>query len=162
LIRAARAEGSRVFLDTSGKALQAGLGARPDFIKPNREEAEALLSRKLRSTAAVADAAHDLIAKGAASVAISLGADGLVWAERQNGATWLARPPKMKAISTVGCGDATVAGFAIAAARGLGSEDAIRLAAACGAANCLAKAPGKVRARDVKMLASRIRIERLD
>jgi len=162
LIRATRAAGSRVFLDTSGDALRAALAARPDFIKPNRDEAEALLKRNLRGRAAVGDAAHELIAKGAASAAISLGAEGLVWAERKNGATWIALPPKMKAISTVGCGDAAVAGFAIAAARGLAGDDAIRLAAACGAANCLAQAPGKVRARDVKMLAPRVCVERLD
>jgi fructose-1-phosphate kinase PfkB-like protein len=162
LIQAARAAGSHVLLDTSAKALRAGLVARPDFIKPNREEAEALLGRKLRSRGAVADAAHDLIAKGAASAAISLGAEGLVLVERKNGATWLARPPKIRTISTVGCGDATVAGFAIAATSGLAGADAIRLAAACGAANCLAKVPGKVSARDVRMLAPRVRVERLD
>lgn len=162
LILAARAAGSRVFLDTSGKALRAGLVARPDFIKPNREEAEALLGRKLRGRGAVADAAHELIARGAASAAISLGAEGLVWVERKNGPTWLARPPKIQGISTVGCGDASVAGFAIAAARGLTGQDATRLAAACGAANCLARAPGKVAARDVRMLAPRVRVERLN
>ena len=162
LIRAAKAAGSRVFLDTSGRALKAGLAAQPEFIKPNREEAEALLGRKLRALVRIADAAHELVARGAASAAISLGAQGLVWVERKNGATWLARPPQMKAISTVGCGDATVAGFAIAAARQLTGADAIRLAAACGAANCLAKSPGKVSARGVKMLAPRVRIERLD
>jgi fructose-1-phosphate kinase PfkB-like protein len=52
-----------------------------------------------------------------------------------------ARPPRLRPISTVGCGDATVAGFAVAAARGVNGEAAIKLASACGAANCSAEAP---------------------
>lgn len=161
LIAAAKSGGSRVFLDTSGEALGTSLSARPDFAKPNREEAEAVLGRRLKSRDAVLKAANELIERGAASAALSLGPDGLVWVERRNGPAWFARAPRIKAISTVGCGDATVAGFALATAKGLEGEAAIRLAAACGAANCLAKSPGRISRTQVNSFITRVEVRRI-
>ena len=80
---------------------------------------------------------------GAQSAAITLGAEGLVWVESKDGPAWFAQPPRLKAISTVGCGDTTLAGFAYAAMRGLTGEEALRFATACGAANCLAEFEGR-------------------
>lgn len=162
LITAAKSAGSRTFLDTSGDALGGSLASHLAFVKPNREEAEALLGEKLKNQAAIADAARELIARGAQSAAISLGAEGLVWFEQKNGPVWFARPPRLKLVSTVGCGDATVAGFAFAAAKGIEGEAAIRLATACGAANCLAAAPGRVSSKNVKLLMPRVMVHRID
>lgn len=161
LIAAAESAGSRVFLDTSGDALRASLASGPAFVKPNLEEVETLLGKRLKNQAAIVDAARELIARGAQSAAISLGAKGLVWLEQRNGPAWFARPPRLRAISTVGSGDATVAGFAVAAARGMSGEAAIRLASACGAANCLAEVPGRISAKNVKLLMPRIKVHRI-
>jgi 1-phosphofructokinase family hexose kinase len=158
LIRAAKASGSRVFLDTSGDALCVGLRAGPAFVKPNLEEAEKLLRRRLSNRQAVIDAAHELIRRGAESAGISLGAEGLIWVERLRGRVWFARPPRVKEISSVGSGDATVAGFAVAAMKGLSGEKALRLAVACGAANCLAASPGQISHKQVSALMSRVEI----
>jgi 1-phosphofructokinase family hexose kinase len=162
LIVAATAAGSRVFVDTSGDALRASLAAHPSFLKPNREEGEALLGRRLRGEAGTLEAAEELIRRGAQSAAVSLGAEGLVWLEGRDGPAWFARPPRMRAVSTVGCGDATVAGFGLADVKGMASEAAIRLAAACGAANCLAEFPGRISAKQVQSLLPRIRVHRID
>jgi len=161
LIVAAGSAGSRVFLDTSGDALRASLASRPAFVKPNLEEVEALIGQKLNNQAAIVDAARELIDRGARSAAVSLGAEGLVWLEQRNGPAWFARPPRLRPISTVGCGDATVAGFALAAVKGLSGEAAIKLASACGAANCLAEAPGRVLSKDVKLLMPRVKVHRI-
>lgn len=161
LIVGARSRGSRVFVDTSGEALRATLRCRPDIVKPNREEAEAVLGCRLKKAAGAVDAANELIERGARSAAISLGTEGLLWVEGKNGPAWLARPPHLKAISTVGCGDATLAGFAFAATHDLRGEAAIRVAAACGAANCLAESPGRISRTAVQSLVPRIEIRRL-
>lgn len=162
VIRVAKASGSRVFLDTSGDALRVGLRAHPAFVKPNLEEAENLLERRLRNRSAVVNAARELIRRGAESAAISLGAEGIVWIERCAGPVWYARPPRVKGISSVGSGDAVVAGFAVAAFKGLTGESALRLAVACGAANCLAPSPGKISRRQVHALIPRVEIRRID
>jgi 1-phosphofructokinase family hexose kinase len=161
LIATVKNAGGRVLVDTSGQALDASLRARPFFVKPNLEEAEALIGRKLGNRKSFVSTLRRFIQTGAESAAITLGSKGLVWIERRNGAVWFARPPRIQATSTVGSGDATVAGFAVAASRGVQGEDAIRLATACGAANCLAKAPGHVSLRDVKRLARRVEIRQI-
>lgn len=161
LIDAAHAAGSKVFLDTSGDALRVGLEAKPDFVKPNRKEAEALLGRPLRGAEEVLDAAHELIRRGARSAAVTMGAEGLVWLESEEGPACTARPPRLTAISSVGCGDATLAGFAVALLQGLEREKAFRLAAACGAANCLAEFEGRISVDDVQSLIPQIELHRL-
>src|ERR1700690_10228 len=161
LIAAAQSTGSPTFLDTSGDALRCCLSSHPGFVKPNREEAEGLLGQKLKTQSSIVDAARELINRGAGSAAISLGAKGLFWFEHKNGPVWFARPPRVNSVSTVGCGDATVAGFAVAAARSLNGEAAIRLATACGVANCMAATPGRVSPRDVKLLMPQIKIHRI-
>jgi fructose-1-phosphate kinase PfkB-like protein len=59
----------------------------------------------------------------------------------------------------VGCGDAVTAAFAHAAGAGLTEEETVQLAAACGAANCLADAPGAARLHDIQRLRQQIRVE---
>ena len=161
LIHVAMEAGSQVFLDTSGDALKQGIAAQPNFVKPNRKEVEVLLARALPDVPAVVAAAREIISHGAGSVAITLGAEGLVWLESKEGPAWFAQPPKLKTISTVGCGDTTLAGFAYGALRGLRGEEALRFATACGAANCLAKSEGRISPGDVENLVPKVTIKSL-
>jgi 1-phosphofructokinase family hexose kinase len=161
LIQAAHAAGSKVFVDTSGDALRACILARPEFVKPNRKEMELLLGKRLSDIDSFESAAKQLARDGVQSSAITLGADGLVWSERRGGPIWLARPPHLKAISTVGCGDATLAGFAWATLNGWQGEQAARFATACGAANCLAEFEGRILLADVESLIPQIDVKTL-
>jgi 1-phosphofructokinase family hexose kinase len=160
LIQCAQAAGLKVFLDTSGEALSVNLAARPDFVKPNRKEAETLLGAPVHSFADAQAAAAELIARGARSAAVTLGSEGLVWLESAQGPAWIACPPRLQAVSTVGCGDVTLAGFAYAAQRGWHGEEAVRFAAACGAANCLAQWEGRITFNDVESLIPQIKVGR--
>ena len=160
LIRCAQDAGSKVFLDTSGEALSYNLAARPDFVKPNRREVETLLGAQVRSFTDAQGAAAELIARGAHSAAITLGSEGLVWLESARSPAWFARPPRLETGSTVGCGDTTLAGFAYAAQRGWHGEEAIRFAAACGAANCSARWSGRITFKDVEFLIPQIKVTR--
>ena len=161
LIEGARTGNTRVFVDTSGEGLRESAKARPDFVKINRAEAEALVGRRLATVHEVIQAAREIVEGGVGSAAITLGREGLIWLERKDGPVWQARPPQMKGISAVGSGDATLAGFARAAAQGMSGEEALRLAAACGAANCVAPAPGRIELATVESLLPQIEIERL-
>src|ERR1700674_1260142 len=99
LLASAHAAGSKVLIDTSGDALSASLQARPDLVKPNRKETEALLGKSVADCQSALDAARELIHRGAQSAAITLGAEGLVWVESKDGPAWIARPPRLKAVS---------------------------------------------------------------
>jgi fructose-1-phosphate kinase PfkB-like protein len=98
---------------------------------------------------------------GARSVAVSLGADGVIWQPSPNSQALVAQAPPLAARSTVGCGDAALAGFAIAHTRGLSEEETVGLAVACGTANCLAEAPGMIDLGEVERIMRRVSVQRL-
>lgn len=161
LIRSAGELGCRIFLDTSGKALRLALAQRPDFVKPNREEAEWLTGRVIRDIPSAREALCQILSLGARSAALSLGQDGLLWCTGENQRVYYARPPAIEARSAVGSGDATVAGFAHAIASKLSPEQIVRRAAACGTANCLVESPGRIRLSDVQEIEKSVRVETL-
>jgi len=154
----ARAAGSKVFIDTSGDALRDSLSARPEVAKPNRSEAEVLLGAKIGNVEQAIAGAKKMLGLGAGSVAITLGAEGLVWLPNAADLSWIAKPPKLKPISTVGCGDATMAGIAYSALSDMDAEDAVRLAAACGAAMCVTELGAQISEKDVQSMLSRIEV----
>lgn len=161
LTEATHRHGHKIFLDTSGEPLRLALGKGADFVKPNREEAELLIGEKIGDRNAAKTAVQRLIQLGAKSAVVSLGNQGLVWQPASEQSVYHVQPPHVEAKSGVGCGDATVAAFAYADAAGFAVEQTLRLAAAAGAANCLAEAPGRARESDIRSLETRAHIERL-
>jgi fructose-1-phosphate kinase PfkB-like protein len=151
--------GGKAFLDASGEPLKLALKAGPDFVKPNREEAEWLTGKPISDVTSAVTAIPQLISAGAKSAAISLGRDGLVWQPLQGGPIYFAHPVKVEGHSAVGSGDATAAGFAYAAEKRLREEDSLKLAAACGAANCMADLPGQLSTIEVHRLQQLVKIE---
>lgn len=101
--------GARVAVDTSGPALLAALGARPDVVKPNREELAGAVGRALVTVGDAVDAAGELRGLGARQVLASLGADGMLLVAGEG--SWYASAPVSCVRSDVGAGDASLAGF---------------------------------------------------
>ena len=103
-----RDTGARFALDSSGPALVAGLSARPDLIKPNVDELSEAVGRPVLTLGDVVAAGRDLVRRGAATVVVSLGADGalLVTDSQAVHAEAHVAAPR----STVGAGDALLAG----------------------------------------------------
>jgi len=159
LIVAARAAGCRTFLDTSGEPLKLALAAHPDFVKPNRDEVATVLDLKITSRKSTANALSQFLLHGACSAAISLGADGMVYAPGKNVPGLFAPAVSLTPRSTVGCGDAALAGFAFALSSGSSAESVLRTAAACAAANCLADSAGAIDKDVVDKFQSQIRVE---
>jgi len=161
LIGAARAAGCRTFLDTSGEPLKLALASHPDFVKPNRDEAATVLDLKIAARESIANALSQFLSRGACSAAISLGADGMVYAPGKSVPGLFAPAVPLTPKSTVGCGDAALAGFAFALSAGSSAENTLRTAAACAAANCLADSPGAIDKDVMDKFQSQIRIETL-
>ena len=128
LVAALKAAGRKTVVDTSGEALRLALDAAPTIIKPNLHELEALLGKRLVTEEAVLHAARSLVARGIELVVVSMGKDGacFVTAER----AVIARPPDVEIRSTVGAGDAMVAGILAAQIAGLPLDECARLATA--------------------------------
>ncbi len=153
--------GHRIFLDSSGEAMRRGLEAGPDFVKPNREEAEFLLGEEIGERESQSAAVQHLLRRGAKSAAVSLGRDGLIWRNGLDRECYYAAAPSVEAKSNVGCGDATLAAFAFASAAGFDVEKTLKLAVACGSANCLAPVPARLAESDVRRLEAQVRVESL-
>lgn len=151
--------GCRMFVDTSGEPLRLALKANPELVKPNQQEAERLSECAINGLRSAESALNMILSAGAKAGAISLGADGLVWRSANEERVLHAKVPQFVVRSAVGSGDATMAGFAFAADQGLEPEESLRLAAACGAANCLAEGPGRARANDIARLKNKIAVE---
>ena len=161
LIRLAQVYDCRTLLDTSGHALREALGAAPDLVKPNRYEAADFAGYSIDSATTAVEATQGFFSTGAKSVAISLGADGIVWQRAASSDAFVSEPLPLPDCSSVGCGDAALAGFAVAHERGLSDEETLRLATACGSANCIAEAPGRINASDVHRLAQEVAVRRV-
>lgn len=113
--------GARVMLDVSGAPLRAALAlpadAAPFAIKPNRHELEECLGRPLVVRADLVAAARGLLDRGIALVVVSLGTEGAIFVGRDVAVH--AAPVALSHGSTVGAGDAMVAGIVSALAEGL-------------------------------------------
>ena len=119
LVRGLAGSGTRVAIDTSGLALQAVLPAGPALVKPNRDELAEAAGRALPTIEDVADAAARLRDLGAGAVLASLGRDGAVLVD-DDGAIH-GRTPAVLPLSSVGAGDAMLAGFLAAGGAGAGA-----------------------------------------
>ena len=161
LIALAQEFGCRTFLDTSGEPLRRAFAARPHFVKPNRDEAAALIGKAIDSVSTAAKALRKLLSLGAHSAALSLGADGLLYCSAENAPVLFAPALPLHPRSTVGCGDAALAGFSHAMASNSSPEDTLCLAAACAAANCLSDSPGAAKLEDIRRFQSQIRVQTL-
>ncbi len=155
--------GARLVLDASGPALAAALAAPaealPFAVKPNRHELEEWAGRSLPDLAGVAAAARGLVARGIPLVVVSLGAEGALFATAEG--TALAHPPATRVTSTVGAGDALVAGLVAGLHAGLDRLATARLALAF-AAGKLTLPGANLPARDtVLALAGTVRVEPL-
>lgn len=104
-----RSRGSRVVLDTSGEPLRLAIESKPFLIKPNIHELETLFGRSLHNSKAMVEAARQLNAMGIELVVVSLGREGSCFVTADTVIT--ARPPDVEVRSTVGAGDAMVAGI---------------------------------------------------
>ena len=108
LSTSAREAGMRVAVDTSGPPLSEAVRTLPDLLKPNREELEELTGRSLGDRQALVGAARELVDAGISTVVVSLGGEGALFVRA--GEALFAAPPPVRVASTVGAGDAMVAG----------------------------------------------------
>lgn len=137
------AEAPKIAVDSSGAPLAASLGGHPDLLKPNSDElAElaALVGLPNAGTPAeleasperAATAARSLVDAGVGAVLATLGAKGAVLVTADG--AWLATHAPIQAVSTVGAGDSSLAGYLLADLSGADPEGRLRQAVAHGAA----------------------------
>lgn len=157
--------GVPVILDTSDAALAATLAPAaghmdwPDVIKPNLAELQGLMDRPLVSRQDVLSAACELRDRGIARVVVSLGPAGAIFLGMDS--AWLAVPPKVPVASTVGAGDALVAGLAASLHEGLAWRECARRAVAFAAAKLQCVGPYLPPHDKLDAIAAQVKLEQL-
>jgi tagatose 6-phosphate kinase len=159
LIKQAKSSGKKVILDASGDNLKNALKARPTMIKPNTDEIKQLVDIDVNSQEQILEAARMLHHEGIPIVAVSMGEEGVLVVSDEG--DFLAAPPKIDAVNTVGCGDSMVGGFAAGLAKHLSMEDTIRCAVAVSAANAMTEKTGSFNTEDYKALLPKVSIRKL-
>jgi 6-phosphofructokinase 2 len=155
LARIVRAKGSRLILDTSGRALAAALEVGVFLVKPSLRELRSVAGGVLEDEAEQEAAAKRVVASGGAEVVVvSLGAAGVLFVT-QAGCERL-RSPTVPVRSKVGAGDSMVAGITLGLARDFSLRDAVRLGIAAGAAAVMTPGTELCRGEDAERLFKEI------
>ena len=155
LVAELRRAGVRVAVDTSGPALGSSIDADPDLVKPNADELAEAVGRPIETVRDAIDGAHVLLDRGVGHVLVSLGKGGAL--SVSNGAVLRAWTAPVLPRSTVGAGDAALAGFLAANAD---SPQALRNAVAWGAAAVRLAGTGMPGPADIHV--EEVRVEELD
>lgn len=160
LIKKIKDHGKQVILDTSGDYLKEGIKAGPTMIKPNDEELEAVLGIQIENRDQTIEAAKKMRETyGIKYVVVSLGGDGALVVCDEG--IFHGKPPKLKAINTVGCGDSMVGAFAVALKQKMNIKEALTYAIAVSAANAINPETGHIRMEDVKRIYPDVVIKEL-
>jgi len=128
-------KGGKVVVDSRSFTLADLIEVAPWLIKPNSEEIAMYSGKDVDSFADCLDFAKELLSDGIENVMISLGEKGALLVTSKVAVT--AIPPTIHALSTIGAGDSTIAGFIAAYADGKDATECLRRATSYGTAACL-------------------------
>ncbi len=154
LLTSLRERGVRVVIDSKSISLEAIRRIKPWLIKPNAEEIEVYLG-KLDSDG-LESAARELHEAGVENVMISLGADGALLVCEDG--SFRAKPPKLDAVSTIGAGDSSIAGFIAATVAGKSAKESLTEAIAWGSAACLREGTNPPLADDIEKIKREVNL----
>ena len=161
-VRELSRRGTRVALDAEGEPLRRGLEAEPWLVSPNQHEAEQLVGQELFDDEDFLMALDTIAEMGARNVHITLenGCFALVREERQI-RRYRAVTPRLEPVSVVGAGDALLAQWLTAVLDGSPAEEALRQAAAAGAASVLEVGAGRFDPAEVRRLLPAVEVHEL-
>jgi 1-phosphofructokinase len=149
-----------IVLDTYGKPFSKALEGQPDLIKPNIEELEAYLGIKLTTKEEIIDAVKEhLIEKGIAYVAVSLGAEGALLISKDQ--SLYASGMDVHVKSTVGAGDAMVAGLVYGFDKSLELKEILKYGSASATANVMTEGSKTGEIEQIESLLNQIEVKEL-
>ena len=128
-------KGAKIVLDSKSFSLEDIFEVQPWLIKPNQEEISVYLCCRIHNLEEAIAKAQIFARHGIANVMISLGDQGALLLH--NGCCYIATPPAIRAISTIGAGDSSLAGFIAAAQKGADAAECLKTAVTYGTAACL-------------------------
>jgi len=150
-------------LDSEGEPMRIATRRGPDVVSPNELEAEGLVGHEFSDDDDRRTAVAEMIDLGAREAIMTL-SDGCLAMLIDGGERRLFRATLdvLDPVSTVGSGDAFLAGFVAARYGGRDSDDCLRFAVACGAESTQHFGAGQIEQREVERLVPEVRVEELE
>ena len=163
LIREVRRLGVTTIVDTDGDPLRLAVRAEPEVICPNELEAEELVGHEFNDIDDRAQAVDEMRRLGASEVIMTV-ADGCYAQVREDGSPTLyrVRVEEQEARSSIGSGDAFLAGYVAARYLGRSPVECLRYGVACGAESIQHFGAGLLDPFKVDRLLPEVEAERLE
>jgi 1-phosphofructokinase/tagatose 6-phosphate kinase len=162
LIKEVRKLGVTTMVDTEGDALRFAVKAEPDVCSPNEIEAEELVGHEFNDVADRAEAVVEIVKIGAREAIMTV-PDGCYALVLEDTAPALhrVRVEEQEARSTIGSGDAFLAGYVAARYIGQAPVDCLRFGVACGAESTQHFGAGIIDPARVDRLLNEVHAEQL-
>jgi 1-phosphofructokinase family hexose kinase len=163
LIEEMRRLGVTTLIDSEGEPLLLATRGAPDVVTPNEIEAEGLVGHEFADEDDRRRALGEMVEMGAREAIMTL-ADGClaVLGDGTDRSLYRATLEPLEPVSSVGSGDAFLAGFVAARYGGRDPDRCLRFAVACGAESTQHFGAGHLDQRDVERLVSEVQVETLE
>jgi 1-phosphofructokinase/tagatose 6-phosphate kinase len=167
LVDELRRVGVTTVLDCEGESLRLAVRAQPSVIAPNENEAEELVGHEFDDDGDRRTALPEMVDLGAREAIMTL-ADGCLALHGDEGDQ--TRPRRLtratleslEPVSSVGSGDAFLAGYVAGRYDGLSDDECLRFGVACGAESTQHFGAGVIDPREVDRLAAEVELTALD
>ncbi len=155
--------GVAVVLDAEGEAMMEGVRAGASMVTPNEREAEELVGQEFSDGSDLAAGLNELVRLGAVEAAITR-PEGCVAAVGEGAERRLleVHTEPLEPVSTVGSGDAFLAGYVAARYEGRSAEDCLAYGVACGAESTQHFGAGTVDRNQVERLLGEVAVHDLE
>jgi 1-phosphofructokinase/tagatose 6-phosphate kinase len=152
-----------VIVDTDGEPMRAGLRAGPAIVAPNVAEAEEAVGHEFNEPSDLLLGLQSLIEMGAAEAIITreAGCVAIVGAPSERRRYEVQIEP-LDPVSTVGSGDAFLAGYVAARYQGSSARECLAYGVACGAESTQHFGAGTLDPEEVGRVLSRVEVRELD
>jgi 1-phosphofructokinase family hexose kinase len=163
LIEEMRRLGVTTLIDSEGEPLLLATRGAPDVVTPNEIEAEGLVGHEFADEDDRRRALGEMVEMGAREAMMTLD-DGClaVLGDGTDRSLYRATLEPLEPVSSVGSGDAFLAGFVAARYGGRDPDRCLRFAVACGAESTQHFGAGQLDQRDVERLVSDVQVETLE
>ena len=147
-----KSRGAKLVLDSKSLTVEDILEIGPWLIKPNQEEISAYLQEPVSGMLDAVEATK-IFENRVENIMVSMGGQGAILVTGEY--VYAVEPPKIQAVSTIGAGDSTIAGFLAAVAMEESAPQRLKRAVAFGTAACLTGGTLPPKPEDVEIVYQR-------
>ena len=148
----------KVILDSRENAFKIAVKENVFLTKPNRKELSEYFGRDIKTVYDIITYARQLVEDGSDNVLVSLGKDGSALVTKEG--SYIGNAPEGKLVSSVGAGDAMVAGIVYGISKNLSILDSYKYAIASGTATAFSE--GLTTFEDMNNLLDKVEVKSIN